>query len=85
MIGICLPVLVMILIGNICRRLKAVTAEGVRDMKIFAVNVGLSAVVLKAFADLSYTYKSVLVTALIFAMSLASFYLGKIFRIVLRE
>ena len=71
-----LPVFVMLCLGMLCRRRNLLTREGVNALKNVAVNIALPAVMFSAFANAEYTVRSICVPLVIFAVCLASLYLG---------
>ena len=71
-----LPVFVMLCLGMLCRRRNLLTREGVNALKNVAVNIALPAVMFSAFASAEYTVRSICVPLVIFAVCLASLYLG---------
>lgn len=73
-----LPVFVMLCLGMLCRRRNLLSREGVNALKNVAVNIALPAVMFSAFASAEYTVKSICVPLVIFAVCLASLYLGRI-------
>jgi len=73
-----LPVFVMLCLGMLCRRRNLLTREGVNALKNVAVNIALPAVMFSAFASAEYTVRSICVPLVIFAVCLASLYLGHI-------
>ncbi len=72
-----LPVVLTIAIGMLCRRTKLLSREGVAALKSVVVNITLPAVMLNAFASLSYTGKNLLLTLLMFCVCLAAWLLGR--------
>ena len=72
-----LPVLLMLMIGMLCRRRRLVSREGVNALKNVVVNITLPAVLLKAFATTRYTFMDVAVPLLMFAVCFIAWALGK--------
>lgn len=72
-----LPVLLMILIGMLCRRRKQISREGVNALKNVVVSITLPAVLLKAFATTRYTFMDIVIPLLMFAVCLIAWALGK--------
>lgn len=72
-----LPVVVMLVIGIICRRTGLISREGIGALKNVVVNITLPAVLLNAFATTSYTFMDVVVPLLMFAVCLIAWALGK--------
>ena len=58
-----LPVLIMLIIGMICRSRKLISREGISALKSVVVNITLPAVLLKAFAGTSYSFMDVVCLA----------------------
>ena len=79
-----LPVLIMLIIGMICRSRKLISREGISALKSVVVNITLPAVLLKAFAGTSYSFMDVIIPLMMFLVCLAAWALGraaqKIFR-----
>ena len=72
-----LPVVVMLLIGIVCRRTGLISREGIGALKNVVVNITLPAVLLNAFATTSYTFMDVVVPLLMFGVCLVAWALGK--------
>ena len=72
-----LPVIVMLVIGIICRRSGMISREGIGALKSVVVNITLPAVLLNAFATTSYTFMDVVVPLLMFAVCFIAWALGK--------
>lgn len=72
-----LPVVVMLLIGMICRRRELITREGINALKSVVVNITLPAVLLSAFATTRYTFMDVVVPLIMFFVCFAAWLLGK--------
>ena len=72
-----LPVIVMLVIGIICRRRGMISREGIGALKNVVVNITLPAVLLNAFATTSYTFMDVVVPLLMFAVCFIAWALGK--------
>ena len=73
-----LPVVVMLVIGIVCRRTGLISREGIGALKNVVVNITLPAVLLNAFATTSYTFMDVVVPLLMFAVCLIAWALGKV-------
>jgi len=73
-----LPVVVMLVIGIICRKTGLVSREGIGALKNVVVNITLPAVLLNAFATTSYTFMDVVVPLLMFAVCFIAWSLGKV-------
>lgn len=72
-----LPVVVMLVIGIVCRKTGLVSREGIGALKNVVVNITLPAVLLNAFATTSYTFMDVVVPLLMFAVCFAAWALGR--------
>ena len=72
-----LPVVVMLLIGMLCRRRKLISREGINALKSVVVNITLPAVLLNAFATTRYTFMDVAIPLLMFLVCLAAWALGR--------
>ena len=72
-----LPVLLMLMIGMLCRRRRLVSREGVNALKSVVVNITLPAVLLKAFATTRYTFMDVVIPLLMFAVCFIAWALGR--------
>ena len=71
-----LPVFVMLLLGVLCRRKNILSREGVSNMKTFAVNITLPAVMFSAFATAEYSARSMMIPLVIFSLCVLSLLLG---------
>lgn len=79
-----LPVVIMLAVGMIFRKKKLISREGIDGLKNVAVNVALPAVMLNAFATMTYTLDNIVITVLMFAVCLAAWFLGKVLGKALR-
>ena len=75
-----LPVLVMLLIGMLCRSRKLISREGVNALKNVVVNITLPAVLVNAFATTSYSLMDVAIPLLMFLVCFAAWGLGRLGR-----
>ncbi len=73
-----LPVVVMLLIGMLCRSRKLISREGVNALKSVVVNITLPAVLLNAFATTQYTFMDVVIPLMMFLVCLAAWALGRL-------
>lgn len=73
------PVILMLAIGMISRRSSLLSREGINALKSVVVNITLPAVMLNAFATMTYSLNNVIVTALMFAVCFAALMLGRLF------
>lgn len=72
-----LPVVLMLGIGVVCRKKSLLSREGINALKSVVVNITLPAVMLNAFATMNYSLKNIVLTLLMFAVCLFSWYIGK--------
>lgn len=73
-----LPVIAMLGIGMLSRRIRLFSAADIAAFKRLIVNIALPAVLFSAFATASYTAQSALVPVVIFAACIAGYLLGKL-------
>ena len=73
-----LPVLVMLLIGMLCRSRGLISREGINALKRVVVDITLPAVLLSAFATTRYTLMDVAVPLMMFVVCLAGWALGRL-------
>ena len=79
-----LPVVVMLVIGMLCRSRKLISREGINALKNVVVNITLPAVLIGAFATTSYTLMDIVIPLLMFLICLAGWALGKVLAPVLK-
>lgn len=77
-LGTVLPVLTMLGIGMLMRRLKFFTREDISAFKRFVVNITLPAVLFSAFATAAYDARSVFIPIIMFLICCLAYLLGKI-------
>lgn len=75
---IILPVIVMLMIGMLCRRKKLIGREGVDTLKKVAVDIGLPAVLLHTFASSEYTPATLAVPLVMFLVCVLAWALGRL-------
>ncbi len=73
------PVVLMLAIGMIARRSSLLSREGINALKSVVVNITLPAVMLNAFATMTYSVNNIIITAVMFAACFAALLLGKPF------
>ena len=73
-----LPVLVMLMIGMLCRSRGLISREGVNALKGVVVNITLPAVLLNAFATTRYTLMDVVIPLMMFLVCLLAWALGRL-------
>lgn len=78
-----LPVVLMLAIGVICRRTNMISREGINTLKSVVVNITLPAVIINAFATMKYSVNNIILTALMFGVCVAAWFLGKVLKTVL--
>lgn len=74
---IILPVILMLLIGMLCRKRQILTREGVDALKKVAVSIGLPAVLLHTFATAEYSLATLVVPLLMFLLCILAWLAGK--------
>ncbi len=72
-----LPVVLMLLLGALCRRRQLISREGVQALKTVAVQIALPAVLLHTFAVTRYTLMDVLVPLLMYGVCAAAWAIGR--------
>lgn len=72
-----LPVLLMLLIGMLCRTRGLISREGINALKGVVVNITLPAVLVSAFATTRYTLMDVVVPLMMFLTCFAAWALGR--------
>ncbi len=82
---ILLPVIIMPILGIVCRRAGLLKKEGISGLKAVVVNICLPAVLLKAFYKAEYTPRIVVVTAVMFLVCIAALALGFGIKRILRS
>ncbi|MCR5791255.1 MAG: hypothetical protein K6G83_15335 [Lachnospiraceae bacterium] len=78
-LGTILPVVLMLLIGVLARRTSLLSREGIGALKSVVVNITLPAVMLNAFATMTYSAKNIIITLMMFLVCLAAWFLGRFF------
>lgn len=73
-----LPVLLMLLIGALCRKKSFISREGIEALKTVAVQIALPAVLLHTFAVTQYTLRDVIIPLMMFSVCIAAWLLGKV-------
>lgn len=73
-----LPVFLALLLGVLCRKRQLLSREGIESLKKLAVDIGLPAVVLGAFAAAQYDEKSLILPLVIFAAGCLGLVLGRV-------
>lgn len=80
-----LPVIIMLVVGIICRQKNVLSREGIDALKKLVVNITLPAVLVDAFITMDYSVKSVVLTLVMFGVCVVALLLGKILRVAFRE
>ena len=80
---IILPVLVMLVLGMLCKRWKLLTKSGVDNMKTLVTNLMLPAAIFHALATADYTAKTGITVLIMFVMLLVSFCIGFLLRLLM--
>lgn len=73
---IVMPVLVMIILGMLCRKWKILTGEGVANMKVLVTNVMLPVAIFHALATAEYNKETGILILIMLIMLVVSFSLG---------
>ena len=73
---IVLPVLVMIVVGMLCRKWKILTRDGINNMKVLVTNVMLPIAIFHALATAEYNKETGILILIMFVMLVVSFGLG---------
>lgn len=73
---IVMPVLVMIILGMLCRKWKILTGEGVANMKVLVTNVMLPVAIFHALATAEYNRETGILILIMLIMLIVSFSLG---------
>ncbi len=73
------PVVLMLAIGMLARRSSLLSREGINALKSVVVNITLPAVMLNAFATMSYSVNNIIITAVMYAACFAALLMGKLF------
>lgn len=73
---IVMPVLVMIILGMLCRKWKILTGEGVANMKVLVTNVMLPVAIFHALATAEYNKETGILILIMLIMLIVSFSLG---------
>ena len=73
---IILPVLVMLVLGMACRKLKLLTKSGIDNMKLLVTNIMLPVAIFHALATADYSVKTWKLVGIMFVMLVASFGVG---------
>ena len=72
-----LPVLLMLLIGMLCRKKALISPGGVDALKTVAVQIGLPAVLLHTFASAEYSLATLVVPLVMFLLCVLAWLLGR--------
>ncbi len=73
------PVVLMLAIGMTARRINLLSREGINALKSVVVNITLPAVMLNAFATMTYSINNIIITVVMFAACFAALLMGKLF------
>lgn len=73
---IVMPVLVMIILGMLCRKWEILTGEGVANMKVLVTNVMLPVAIFHALATAEYNKETGILILIMLVMLIVSFSLG---------
>ena len=73
---IILPVLIMLVLGMACRKLKLLTKSGIDNMKLLVTNIMLPVAIFHALATADYSVKTWKLVGIMFVMLVVSFGVG---------
>ena len=82
---IILPVLVMILLGMACRRLKLLDQHGINNMKVLVTQIMLPVAIFHALATAGYNKETGILVGIMFVMLVISFGIGFLLRPLMTE
>lgn len=82
---IILPVLVMILLGMACRRLKLLDQHGINNMKVLVTQIMLPVAIFHALATAKYNKETGILVGIMFVMLVISFGIGFLLRPFMTE
>lgn len=74
---IVLPVVLMLLIGILCRKKRLIDRAGIDALKTVAVQIGLPAVLLHTFAAAEYSLATLVVPLIMFMLCVVAWLLGR--------
>ena len=77
---IILPVLVMILLGMACKRLKLLDQNGINNMKLLVTQIMLPVAIFHALATAEYNKETGILVGIMFVMLVVSFSIGFLLR-----
>lgn len=80
----CMPIILMILTGTICRKAHVLSDEGIRMLKKTALCITLPALMFSAFAQIDYSVDNLILIAIMLAVCFAGFLLGRLLKRLLR-
>lgn len=81
---IILPVLVMILLGMACKRLKLLDQNGINNMKLLVTQIMLPVAIFQALATAEYNKETGILVGIMFVMLVVSFSIGFLLFILCR-
>ena len=82
---IVLPVLVMIILGILCRKCKILNQNGIDNMKTLVTNIMLPVAIFHALATAQYSGKIGMLVAIMLVMLVVSFGIGFLLRSFMEE
>lgn len=80
-----LPVIIMLIIGMVCRYKNVIGRGGIDTLRSFATQITLPAMLFNAFSSMEYTVNNVLLTLLMYGVCILCLLAGHLFRVVFRE
>lgn len=83
-LSVILPVIVMIALGMLARKKHLISQKGIDDIKSILMNICIPALMFRTFYAADLTSKSALAVILMFAVTLATFAIGRLFRKLFR-
>lgn len=79
------PVLAMILLGIMCRRLHFISREGIDNIKFLVTKIVLPVAIFHALGTVEYTGRTLVLIAIMFVMLVVSFGIGFLLRPLMPE
>ena len=79
------PVLAMILLGIMCRRLHFISREGIDNIKFLVTKIVLPVAIFHALGTVEYSGRTLVLIAIMFVMLVVSFGIGFLLRPLMPE
>ena len=83
-IKVILPVLLMIALGVICRKIKLLTQDGVQSIKNIVVKIMLPVAIFSALGKTVYSVETVIIIAIMLGAIIVSFLMGYLLRFLVK-